>query len=248
MLGGDSLYTALYSSSWIQQSPHIILDQKYGDVTGDGIIDTVLLTGRMSPDSPFIQDVTLIVQDGRSMQSYPILFPIRMGYHPTLFLGDFTGDGIDEILVRMDSGGTGGLTYDYLYSFVQYQAKKLFDSQQFSQQTSYQVDYLDHYRVNVRNLKTNQSLILDITWKGKEYLDEIYDSSGKLKAPIRGDVNAIGGLYPIDFNRDGIYDLLGYQRITGRYNADGLGDLQTVFSWNGTRLAPERQQIAIFFG
>jgi hypothetical protein len=57
-----------------------------------------------------------------------------------------------------------------------------------------------------------------------------------LKAPIAGWVNPIFALYPVDFNRDGIYELEAFQRIAGRYNADSLGVLQTVLNWNGKRL------------
>ncbi|WP_330381873.1 hypothetical protein [Defluviitalea phaphyphila] len=34
-----------------------------GDVTGDRIADNVYLTGIKTPNSPFIQDITLVVQD-----------------------------------------------------------------------------------------------------------------------------------------------------------------------------------------
>jgi len=90
--------------------------------------------------------------------------------------------------------------------------------------------------------------MIDLTYKGKEYLSEIYNPQGTLKAPINGWVNPLSGLYPIDFNRDKIYELEAYQRIAGRYNADSLGSVQTVLKWNGQEFVPDRQTVAIFGG
>ncbi|WP_044640011.1 hypothetical protein [Risungbinella massiliensis] len=247
------MYQNPYKAWKRQTSPparnqYSVIDQKVGDVTGDHVPDIVSLIGTSSPSGPFIQNVTIIVQDGRTRQSYPIHLPTNSGYGPTLFLGDFTGDRVNDILVRMDSGGSGGFTYDYIFSFVNHQTKMLFNYEQFNKETSYEVDYLDHYRVRVRNITKNQSLVLDITWKGPEYLSEIYNQNGTLKAPIKGWVNALGGLYPVDYNRDGINELLAYQRVVGRYNADGLGDLLTVLNWNKSQFVPARQEIAVPFG
>ena len=33
----------------------------------------------------------------------------NMGYNPTIFLGDFTGNHIEDILVVSDTGGSGGI-------------------------------------------------------------------------------------------------------------------------------------------
>lgn len=41
------------------------------------------------------------------------------GYDPSIFLGDFTGDGVEEILISIPTGGSGGTYYHYIYSFVQ---------------------------------------------------------------------------------------------------------------------------------
>ncbi|HEU5139935.1 MAG TPA: hypothetical protein VFT51_08175, partial [Bacillales bacterium] len=97
-----------------------------------------------------------------------------------------------------------------------------------------------------RHLK--QKYILDLTYKGKDYLSEIYNSDGTLKEPIQGWVNPLSGLYPIDFDRNGTYELEAYQRIAGRYNADSLGYVQTVLKWNGQGFVPEGQTVAIFGG
>ena len=87
--------------------------------------------------------------------------------------------------------------------------------------------------------------IIDITYKGKEYLNEIYDLNGKLKEPILGFVIPLSNLYPIDFERDGTYELYVFQRIAGRYNADGLGYVQTALKWEKDKFITFFQNVGI---
>ena len=67
-----------------------------------------------------------------------------------------------------------------------------------------------------------------------------------MKEGIKGFVNPISGLYPIDFNRDGIYELMAVQKIAGRYNADAIGYVETDLKWNGRSFVAFRQEIGIF--
>ncbi|WLD91737.1 VCBS repeat-containing protein [Alkalihalobacillus sp. AL-G] len=230
-----------------QMYERAVLDMKRGDVNGDRIQDTIYLTGSKAfPDSPFYEKITLWVHDGRTGKRTEIPLKTNMGYHPTLFLGDFTKDRVDDILIRMDSGGSGGMSYDYIYSFLNNQPNKLFDYEVFNNQDSYEVTYLDGYKARVKNKNSGDSFIIDLQYKGKEYLSEIYDQNGKLKQPISGWVNPLGEVYPVDFQRDGTYELLTYQRIAGRYNADGIGLLNTYLEWKNGKFAPYNQTVSIF--
>lgn len=223
-----------------------ILDFKQGDVNGDSIIDSVYLLGERpyGMESAFTENITLIIHDGRTNANYRIVPKYDSGYNPTIFLGDFTGNKTQDIMVCIDSGGSGGYAFYYIYSFKNNTPIKIFDHEEFNQEHNYKVIYKDFYEVEVTadNLK---KYIINIRYKGKEYLSEIYDANGKLKEPIEGWVNPLGGLYPIDFQRDGIYELYATQRIAGRYNADGLGYVQTSLEWDGTSFVPFFQTVGI---
>jgi hypothetical protein len=71
--------------------PNVVFFAK-GDVTGDRISDNVYLTGIKTPDSPFIQNITLVVQNGATGMFTRVPFKNNAGYNPRLFLGDFTGE------------------------------------------------------------------------------------------------------------------------------------------------------------
>lgn len=231
----------------MNRSDRILLDQKVGDVTGDQVADVVSLTGSNPfPDTPLVDNVVLSIKDGRSNEEVSFALPGSAGYNPTLYLGRFTDKNVNEILVRTDSGGSGGMTYDFLYSFYHRKLRLLFDNDSFANAFSYDVNYLDYYQAEIKNYTLNKTYIVSLLYKGKEYLSSIYNSDGKLKEPISGYVNAPGGVYPIDFQRDGIDELLVYQRVIGRYNADGLGTLSTPLQWRSEGFVPMYQTLCIY--
>ncbi len=225
-----------------------ILDFKKGDVTGDCIIDYVYLIGDQpyGRESPFTDNIRLMIVDGRTGCKTIVNLKENAGYMPTIFLGDFNGDKVDDILISIDSGGSGGYAFYYIYSFLNNELKMLFDFEEFNKEYEYTVNYMDNYKVEVNSKGTQTKYILDITYKGEDYLSEIYDKNGKLKEPIQGWVNPLGGLSPIDFQRDGTYELYAEQRIAGRYNADGLGYVQTSLKWGKNRFVHFFQTVGIY--
>lgn len=217
-----------------------------GDVNGDRIPDNVYLTGIKTPDSPFIQNITLLIQDGRTGKFTSISLRENAGYNPRLFLGDFTGDGIADIMISIDSGGSGAIMYHYIYSFKNNTPQLLFDFNSYNEEYKYEVTYKDNYKVEVVSRKNDRKYIIDISGRGDEYLNEIYDKNGKLKSPISGFVNPLSGLYPVDFDSNNVYELLAYQKIAGRYNADSLGYVLNTLKWKDNRFILDNQYVAIF--
>lgn len=223
----------------------IIVSFARGDVTGDRVPDNVYLTGVTTPDSPFIQNITLHVQDGRTGVVNSVQLRENAGYNPTIFLGDFTGNGVDEILISINTGGSGGIMYHYIYSFVKNTAQLLFDFNIYNEQYQYEVIYKDNYKVEVVSKINNKKYIIDISTKDPEYLNEIYDKNGNLKSPITGFVNPLSGLYPVDFDSNKVFELLAYQKIAGRYNADSLGYVLNTLGWHNNRFGLQNQYVAI---
>ncbi|MFE1245844.1 VCBS repeat-containing protein [Fictibacillus sp. NPDC058756] len=216
-----------------------------GDVTGDKVPDNVYLTGTKTPDSPFIQNITLVVQDGRTGAYKSVDLSDNAGYNPTLFLGDFTGNGVDDILIRIDSGGSGAFTYDYVFSFVNNNPQMIFDFNVYNEQFQYDVNFQNNCKVKVVSRINNLTYLIDISLRDPEYLTEIYDANGKLKSPIEGFVNPLSGLYPLDFDSNGVYELMAYQKIAGRYNADALGYVVNTLAWKENRFNLQNQNVAI---
>jgi len=227
-----------------------IVSDAYGDVNGDGIIDYVFLTAIKSadPSSPYREQITLNIQDGSTNEVYSIKLNENgnSGYNPTVFLGDFTGDGIKDILIVIDSGGSGAFTFDYVYSFVNNQSQKLFDFDQYNEQNQYTVTYLDQYKVSIQSPATGQTYLVDISGRGEEYLSEIYNENGTLKKPVQGMADGVSGFYPVDVDRDGVYEIQAYQKISGLYHADSLGYIINTLKWDGKKFVIWQQWLAIY--
>lgn len=237
------MYNSYFRENMIKP---IIVAYASGDVNGDRIPDNVYLTGIKTSGSQFIEDITLEIQNGMTGEVTNITFSDNAGYNPTIFLGDFTGNRVDDILVGINSGGSGGIMYYYIYSFINNKVQVLLDFNVYNDLYKYDVIYKDNYKVEVISKTNNQKYIIDISNKGIDYLNEIYYENGKLKSPINGFVNPISGLYPVDFDSNGVYELLAYQKIAGRYNADSLGYVLNTLKWENNGFDLDNQYIAIF--
>jgi hypothetical protein len=222
-----------------------IVSHARGDVNADRIPDNVYLTGVKKPDSPFIQNITLIIQDGVSGRLTRIPLSENAGYNPMLFLEDFTGDNVKDILISIFSGGSGGFMYHYIYSFTNNIPKLIFDFNVYNEEYKYDITYKDNYKVEAISRKNSEKYIIDISTRGADYLNEIYNENGILKQPISGFTNPLSGLYPLDYDLDGVYELLAYQKIAGRYNADTLGYFLNTLKWKDNRFDLYNQNVAI---
>lgn len=223
-----------------------IVFQIKGDVNGDKIPDGVFLTGINTPSSPFIKDITLVVKDGRTGRIIRVPLSENAGYNPRIFLGDFNGDGVKDILVSINSGGSGGMMYHFIYSFTENIPQLIFDSNKYNEEYEYLITYKDNFKVDAVSEINNEKYVIDISHRNKDYLSEVYNNNGKLKEPITGFVNPLSGLYPVDFDYDGIYELLAYQKIAGRYNADSLGYFLNTLKWENNSFNLNNQNVAIW--
>lgn len=225
-----------------------ILDFKKGDVTGDGVPDNVYLLGKGVKGSPnFKEDIRVLVEDGKTKKTYYMDMKSNAGYEANLFLADFTGDGKEDILVSIASGGSGGFYFYYMFTFRNGNFVKIFDYEDFSQNQKYEAIYRNNYRVEIISEDGKERYSIDISHRNREYLDQFYDKNGNLIKPEKGDVSGLNTLFPIypTFGLKSKFGLLTLQRITGTYSADGLGYLQTYVNYEDDMFKKVYSQVAI---
>ena len=249
-IGGSYLYRQFQEQTYgnyTYSGNAALLDMKQGDVTGDGIVDYVYLYGRKNVETEIFADhITLVIQDGRSNQFSTINLQNNAGYNAKLFLGDYSKDNILDILVSIESGGSGGYGIFYIYSFRNNIPHLLFDFEKYNNSYTFKVNYEDLYKVSVGSPSLDLLFTLDISYKGYDYLSQIYDENGKLKQQVQGEVLSAGALNPIVTNQKGMtYDLLVFQRIIGISNSDTLGYVENLLTWNGTQFISTRLATAI---
>ena len=210
-----------------------ILDTQIGDVTGDQIPDIVYLVGEKK-ENPFFENIKVIVQDGRTKQRYtiPLLPNYSMAYTPWIILANFKDSHTKEIMVNLPVGGSGGLTYYYVISFLHNHAEYILGPNEFmslSETLGFEVIYLDNYRVLVKSKTLGQSYTLDISSRKEVYEGTVYDEEGKLIQPREGFVIDFPFLYPIKIDGSVPYKLQASHDIAGTSHADQLGSI--VLNW-----------------
>jgi hypothetical protein len=232
---------------WLDQNNAMVVALVQGDVNGDEVTDNIYLTGEKNYNSDFVENFTLLIEDGKTgtINCIP-LRPYDAGFDPKLFLGDFTGNGVKDIMISITSGGTGGLMYYYIYSYIDNVPELIFDYNEFSYPEKYEVVYRDYYKVEILNITNGIKFVLDISTKGQDYLDRKYNEDGTLKKDIEGSSHPLSELFPIAFDLGGAYQLLARENIIGTYNADALGFIQSILKWNGSDFALEYQYASVW--
>lgn len=222
-----------------------LISTKKADVTGDGIIDTVILRGyKEKPDDNFIRNISLFMENGKTKQNITVTFANNAGYNPRMFLGDFNNDDIPDVLVSIDSGGSGGFGFYYIYSFRNSIAAKLFDSDEFNKTYQYEVEFRGGCKVSVFSKYTRETYIIDVRNKKDFYVEQgVYNKSCKLLKPTEGFVPGLNTLYPATADQTGRYNLLVLLKIAGLYNADTLGYVEMNMSWDGSQFIPVSERV-----
>lgn len=219
-----------------------IIFTQNADVTGDGIADTIFLTGRGRSDNPiFFEDVILNVTIGGSGRTITqSLAPDNTGYNPRFVLCDFNKDGVPDILTSIDSGGSGAFVFNRLYSVRGGQFRELFNVAAFNERFKGQVVYLNDYRVEITVPALDKRYFVDVSDRKEIYQGRIYDQNGRLLEPTMGEVSDLNVLYPTQEGSS--CGLLALQRVIGLFGADSLGYLDTKFTWEEGGFVPLSQR------
>ncbi|SHI64561.1 hypothetical protein SAMN02745163_00554 [Clostridium cavendishii DSM 21758] len=229
------------------QEPRKVLDFKYGDITGDGVVDGVYLMGNKpyGMDNPFEADIKLLVIDRNTGNEESIELKDESGYGFSLLLGNFTSKDKVDILVRGSTGGSGGYTYNHIFSYIDGKFKEIFNGEKFYSEYNTKANYIDDYKIYIISQKANKKYTIDIKDTDKTYLDMVYDEKGKVKRGYEIGISAINAAYPIVSEQDYLDALYILQRIIGQSNSNDLGVVQTLIRWEDGKFKLVNQTIGV---
>lgn len=141
---------------------------------------------------------------------------VNLGYSPTIFVGNFTNNGLEQVLYSVDSGGSGGQSFYQMFSFEDGKGKSIFNSNDFNPKIEYYF--------------TNDNLV-EINYLNKKlYLDTSNSKCQKEDCSLYlTGVNYILPYYNIALDR---YFLQVFQRLYAGYSANTLGYVTTLVEVN----------------
>ncbi len=222
-----------------------ILASATADVTGDGTADSITLTGQKANSrTGYASKMTLVVYDVQTEQSYSLDLGMG-GYEGKLFVGDFTGDHIADIFVSAPTGGSGGIVDHRIATFSDKQPTLIFKKED-NKGVSFSGQFLEGWKTEITNTETGKSIIIETGKNRADYIRlGIYNEAGHVLKETKPWNNHFSLLEPIDPDNDGTYELKGYQRIVGAYNADPLAVVETQWKYENNSWAVRQIKVAI---
>ncbi|MCT4621005.1 MAG: hypothetical protein N4A62_16655 [Marinisporobacter sp.] len=212
-----------------------ILDYKEADVTGDTTKDKVILVGskEFSPEEIFVDNLTVVVQDGKSKKYSKATYEDFCGYtdDKSLFIGDFTRDNIKDVMVTAATGGSGGFTNHMIATFKDNKPNVIFDEKD-NEGIQIEGKYIDGFKAELSIKNMDKKITLDLSAHKDNYIDSgIYNKSGKLLEEIQPFMGPFGLLEPQKDYADSGFILKGSQRIAGTCNANTISFIDSILKY-----------------
>lgn len=208
------------------QKKDIVLQTVFGNVVKKDEVNKLVVKGDLVGGA-YYDNIIIEVYDVNGVLINTIRPKTNAGYDPNIMLGDFVGNGLKQIFLGINSGGSGGFGYFYVFDLQNNEIKTLFDYQEFSQKNQYTGEYIDNYKAKVIKKDSNQRYLIDLSLRPKDYLDMIWKPNGQLIVPRTVDISDVNTVFPYYNSSTQLYELIIYQRVTGLFNADSLGYVLT---------------------
>lgn len=196
--------------------------EEKADVTGDGIEDKVTIKGLPYDEgTEFLKEIQLEIAASNNKQ-YKI--EADGGFEPRAKFLDLNHDGVKDIFLTVNTGGSGAITNHYLYSLKDFNLIDL----TVPDPLIINSQFLDGYKASITIEQTGESLTFNLEDRAKDYEQMGLYQNGKLSEPAELMVDPYSVLKPIKVNGDQ-YGLKGIQAISGAYHADGIAYVESTW-------------------
>lgn len=191
---------------------------------------TALLKGTFENSKIYAENITIDIID-KNTEFVRTIKIEEGGYSPDIKILNFDR-ACEQIFYGASTGGSGG--FGIFYVFDTLKDKPLFDYKTF--QSNFYAKYIDNYKVSVSD--DSNTFIVDISNKDESVLNKIYDANGILLKPLNADVSAVNHVSPFYNYIENKFGLIVYQKITGLFQADAIGYIQTYLYKNDDCFIP----------
>lgn len=221
----------------------VIIDVAYGSITNKYSDDSVVLVGEFHDEkSNHANSLQLVINRENDL---PITVNVPYnGYNMQLFVGDFTGDKIDNIMIRGEyenpqiykDGHDNLISYELgvIYKYESEKLIEIFNMKKYKNNNLACAKFKSNYRTSVSCGK--KKYLIDLSTRPKEYLNKIYDEDKTVKTNLKPTLDNPSEIFPIKEVFSDCYNLLIYQRIVGINNSDVIGTIETLINLNNNKI------------
>lgn len=224
-----------------------LIDYQRADVTGNGFADDIFLVGtKIGLNDIFADNLTVVVYDGKINEYIKATYDNFSGYDGKLFIGDFTADQVDDVFVSAATGGSGGFYAHLIATFATSKSEIIFAENE-NQGIIITGKYIDNFQAKLDVTNLDKEINLDISANKTSYIEAgIYDDNGRILKEITPYSYPFSSLTPVDRDLDGVYDLLGLQRVVGAYNADTISIVESIWKYKNSSWSLRQAQYSNF--
>jgi hypothetical protein len=205
-----------------------VIITKVANIKGNMDEEIVYLVGNIEDTgkNAYYKDLELIVSDGKNGKNTGIDLRGIEGYNPKIIIEKYDLNNNNEILFIIENRDNEGITA-LIYAFNGEKIINIFDSNEYNRD-KFKVVYSDRYIVSLINTKNSEEYKIDIRNKEKNYINEKYDTNGRLKKILNGDILLIHDISSVKNRNKDIFDLLIKQKVVGTDINDILCEIITV--------------------
>lgn len=237
----------------ISSNNKLIIDAAYGSITNKYTEDKVILVGEFPDEkSNYANSLQLVINRENDL---PLTIDVPYsGYNMQLFVGDFTGDRLENIMIRGEYKNSCNniinenknvnrtrenkniINYEIgvIYKYENENLIEIFNLEIYRKNDSCFAKFKNNYRTSVTCNK--KKYLIDLSTRSKDYLEMIYDENKKLKLNLSPVLDNPSGIYPIKQAFNDYYELLIYQRIVGINRMDIIGTIETLLDLRENKL------------
>lgn len=221
----------------------VIIDVAYGSITNKYSDDSVVLVGEFHDEKNNHANSLQLVINRENDLPITVNVPYN-GYNMQLFVGDFTGDKIDNIMIRGEyenpqiykDGHDNLISYELgvIYKYESEKLIEIFNMKKYKNNNLACAKFKSNYRTSVSCGK--KKYLIDLSARPKEYLNKIYDEDKKVKTNLKPTLDNPSEIFPMKVVFSDCYNLLIYQRIVGINNSDVIGTIETLINLNNNNI------------
>jgi hypothetical protein len=200
----------------------VTLSKEEADITGDGIVEEILLKGvPYQKEDSYLEKIYIEISASNG-KTYT--FPLESGAKASLLLVDLNHDGVKDLFASVLTGENEGIVHNFSYTIKDFVHSDL----SLPDPLEMVSHFIKGYKAEIKLAKTGKSYLFDLKDRKNYYQKLGLYYNGNLNEPTELTVNPFNNLHPIQIVSNKV-GLQGEQRVTGIANADVIASV--ISTW-----------------